>query len=125
MLWKFWQTAPKSKKIAQRVSKKITEHRSLGNNPELGFELPSLCKRLKMENLKVDHDTYIAQGASEIALTMKMNCKQLREKYLATNNVIEEDLFLFSEFSGNPDTLGIYYSNVATIAQRSGKVDFC
>jgi hypothetical protein len=50
---------------------------------------------------------------------MKMSALQLREKYLATGVVTEQDLDQYCDFVDDPQTWAIYYATVAVIGRKS------
>ena len=106
----------------KKVNRAIYQmYRRLGMDHAAGLKLPAALRALGVENLRVDNDAPLARGGSGVALMMRMSAEQLRDKYIATNEVIAEDVDAYCEFAENPDTWAIYYSTVAVTAQSSNK----
>lgn len=93
----------------------------LGIDHAAGLKLPAALQALGMENLRVDNDAPLAHGGSGVARMMKMSAEQLRDKYIATNEVTAADVDAYCEFAENPGTWAIYYSTIAVTAQSSNK----
>lgn len=96
-------------------------YRKLGIDHAAGLKLPAALQALGMENLRVDNDAPLAHGGSGVARMMRMSAEQLRDKYIATNEVTAEDVDAYCEFAENPYTWAIYYSTIAVTAQSSNK----
>ena len=92
---------------------------ALGMDYALGLTLPALLQRRGVNGLVVENDAPLSPGGSGMATIMKMSAMQLREKYLATGVVTEEDLDLYCRFAGDPHAWAIYYATVAVSGRKS------
>jgi SAM-dependent methyltransferase len=106
----------------KKVNRAIYQmYRKLGIDHAAGLQLPAALQALGIEHLRVDNDVPLARGGSGVARMMRMSAEQLRDKYIATNEVTAEDVDAYCEFAENPDTWAIYYSTIAVTAQSSNK----
>jgi hypothetical protein len=58
-------------------------------------------------------------GGSGMATIMKMSAVQLREKYLATGVVSDEDLEQYCRFAENPQSSAVYYSTIGVSGRKA------
>lgn len=91
----------------------------LGMDYALGLKLPALLQRRGVNGLIVDNDAPLSAGGSGMATIMKMSAMQLREKYLATSIVTEQDLDQYCGFADDPKAWAIYYATVAVSGRKS------
>ena len=94
-------------------------YEALGMDYALGLMLPSLLQHRGVTGLMVENDAPLSPGGSGMATIMKMSALQLREKYLATGVVTEEDLDLYCRFADDPQAWAIYYATVAVSGWKS------
>ena len=78
----------------------------LGMDYAVGLKLPTLLQRRGVNGLIVENDVPLSAGGSGMATIMKMSAVQLREKYLATGVVTEQDLDRYCRFVDDPQTWG-------------------
>ncbi|MGH8612601.1 MAG: class I SAM-dependent methyltransferase [Gammaproteobacteria bacterium] len=97
-------------------------YRKLGIDHAAGLKLPAALRALGMEKLRVDNDAPLACGGSGVAQMTRISAEQLRDKYIATNEVTAEDIDAYFEFAEDPNTWAIYYSTIAVTAQSSNRV---
>lgn len=90
----------------------------LGMDYALGLKLPSLLQSRGLQEMAVDNDAPLSAGRSGMATIMGMSAVQLREKYLATGIVTEQDLDRYGRFADNPETWAIYYATVAVVGRK-------
>ena len=103
----------------QRVNQAIkVMYDALGMDYALGLTLPSLLQHRGVNGLMVENDAPLSSGGSGMATIMKMSARQLREKYLATGVVTEEDLDLYCRFADDPQAWAIYYATVAVSGRK-------
>ncbi|OQW30111.1 MAG: methyltransferase [Nitrospira sp. SG-bin1] len=103
----------------QRVNLAITVmYDQLKMDYQLGLKLPALLQQKGLTSLTVEHDAPLSPGRSGMATIMGMSALQLREKYLATGVVTEQDLDLYGRFADDPESWAIYYATVAVTAQK-------
>lgn len=74
----------------------------LGMDYALGLTLPAQLQRHGVNGLTVENDVPLSAGGSGMATIMKMSAVQLREKYLATDVVTEQDLNRYCRFADDP-----------------------
>jgi hypothetical protein len=79
---------------------------TLGMDYALGLRLPSVLQRRGLQHLTVEHEAPLSVGGPGIATIMKLSAEQLREKYLSTGVVTEDDLDTYGRFAEDPHTLG-------------------
>jgi len=91
----------------------------LGMDYSLGLTLPALLQRRGVSGLIVENDAPLSAGGSGMATIMKMSAVQLREKYLATGVVTEQDLNRYCRFAEDPHAWAIYYATVAVSGRKS------
>jgi len=104
----------------EKVNRAIHQmYQKLGIDHAMGLQMPAALQSLGIENLRVDNDAPLARGGSGIARMMRMSAEQLRDKYIATNEVTAEDVDAYCEFAESPGTWAIYYSTIAVTAQSS------
>lgn len=92
---------------------------TLGMDYALGLTLPALLQHRGMRESIVENDAPLSAGGSGMATIMKMSAVQLREKYLATGVVTEQDLDQYGRFADDPQAWAIYYATVAVSARKS------
>ena len=90
----------------------------LGMDYAVGLKLPTLLQRRGVNGLIVENDAPLSAGGSGMATIMKMSAVQLREKYLATGVVTEQDLDRYCRFADDPQTWAIYYATVAVSGRK-------
>lgn len=92
---------------------------TLGMDYALGLKLPALLQQRGVNGLTVEHDAPLSAGGSGMAAIMKMSAVQLREKYLATGVMSEQDLDQYCRFADDPQAWAIYYATVAVSGHKS------
>lgn len=92
---------------------------TLGMGYAFGLTLPALLQRRGMRESIVENDAPLSVGGSGMATIMKMSAVQLREKYLATGVVTEQDLDQYCRFAEDPQAWAIYYATVAVSGRKS------
>lgn len=106
----------------EKINRAIHQmYQKLGIDHAMGLKMPAALQSLGIENLRVDNDAPLARGGSGIARMMGMSAEQLRDKYIATDEVTVEDVAAYCEFAENPDTWAFYYSTIAVTAQSPKK----
>jgi ubiquinone/menaquinone biosynthesis C-methylase UbiE len=91
---------------------------TLGMDYALGVKLPTLLQQRGVHGLMVENDVPLSAGGSGMAAIMNMSAVQLRDKYLATGVVTEQDLNQYGCFANDPQTWAIYYATVAVSGQK-------
>lgn len=89
-----------------------------GMDCALGVNLPARFQRLGLQQLSVENDTPLSNGASGVATVMKMSAMQLGEKYITTGEATHEDIEQYCLFADDRNTWAIYYATVGVIAQK-------
>ncbi|MEK6784999.1 MAG: class I SAM-dependent methyltransferase [Nitrospirota bacterium] len=95
-----------------------TMYDKLGMDYALGLKLPALLQQQRVYGLAVENDVPLSAGGSGMATIMKMSAVQLRDKYLATGVVTEQNLDQYRCFTDNPQAWAIYYGTVAASGQK-------
>lgn len=85
---------------------------------QLALKLPSLFQQRGLNRLTVEHDAPLTPGKSGMATIMSMSALQLREKYLSTGVVTQQDLDLYCRFAEDPESWAIYHAAVAVSGQK-------
>jgi ubiquinone/menaquinone biosynthesis C-methylase UbiE len=106
-------------KTVNRVNQAIkVMYDKLGMDYSLGLKLPMLLQRRGVNELVVENDVPLSAGGSGMATIMKLSTVQLREKYLATGVVTEQELDRYCDFAGDPRAWAIYYATVAVSGRK-------
>lgn len=95
-----------------------TMYDTLGMDYALGVKLPALLQQQGVYGFTVENDAPLSAGRSGMATIMNMSAVQLRDKYLATGVVSEQDLDQYRRFTEDPQAWAIYYGTVAVSGQR-------
>ncbi|MFO0706775.1 MAG: methyltransferase domain-containing protein [Nitrospira sp.] len=93
-------------------------YESRGMDSSLGRRLLPLFQRHGLRDLSMEHGAPISPGRSGLAAVMAMSAVQLRERYLATGLVSEDDLRLYGEMATDPKSRAVYYATVAVAGQK-------
>lgn len=91
----------------------------LGMDYALGQKLPALLQARGLHSVTMGKEGSPSPGGSDMARIMKMSAVQLREKYLATGIVSNEDLDSYCRFADDPKSRAIYYATIAVSGQRA------
>ncbi len=91
---------------------------SLGMDHALGRRVEALLQARGLQTLAVERDAPHSAGGSRMATIMKMSALQLREKYLATGVVTNDDLDRYCRFAENPESSAIYYATIAVQGRK-------
>ncbi len=83
----------------------------------LGLRLPALLSQRGLIP-EVECDTHLEAGGGPVAQIMARSAEQLRDKYLQTGKVSEEDLRAYIRFAEDPQTWAVYYATVAATAKK-------
>jgi ubiquinone/menaquinone biosynthesis C-methylase UbiE len=103
----------------QRVNLAIkVMYDSLKMDYQLGLKLPSLLQQRGLSRLTVEHEAPLTSGRSGMATIMGMSALQLREKYLSTGVVTQQDLDLYCRFAEDQESWAIYHAAVAVSGQK-------
>ena len=94
-------------------------YNTLKMDSQLGLKLPGLLQERGLNRLTVEHDAPLTPGRSGMTTIMSMSALQLREKYLSTGVVTEQDLDLYCRFADDPHSWAIYHAAVAVSGQKS------
>lgn len=86
-------------------------------NYAFGRTLPQLLVGTSL--LGIDYDCHAERGTATIAEMMRLSILGLREKYVATGQVDDEDIDRYAEFASSADCWGVYYATVRVLARRS------
>lgn len=89
-----------------------------GVDPALGVKLPMLFQGWGARDLVVENDSPLVCGGSGIATMMNLSAAPLKEKYLATGKVTEEDLSAYDRFAHSPDSWAIYYATIGAMGRK-------
>lgn len=90
----------------------------LGMDYALGQKLQTLLQARSLESVTMEQDAPRSAGGSGMATIMRLSTVQLREKYLATGVVINEDLDRYRCFAENPESLAMYYATIAVSGRK-------
>ena len=69
--------------------------------------------------MTVENDGPYSVGGSGMVTIMKMSAVQLREKYLATGVVSDEDLEQYCRFAENPQSSAVYYATIRVSGRKA------
>lgn len=104
----------------ERINRAIHRmYENRGMDPALGRKLLPLLQTRGLRDLSMEHGAPVSSGGSGMAAIMAMSAVQLRERYLATGLVGEEDLRLYGEMAADPNSRAIYYATVAVAGQKA------
>lgn len=107
-----------SKYVFQRVEDQ-SELERLRMDYSLGQKMPVLLQARGLQSLTVENDAPSSAGGSRMATIMNMSTIQLREKYLATGVVSNEDLEQYCRFAEQPRTLAVYYATIGVSGRKA------
>jgi len=91
----------------------------LGMDYALGCKVQGLLQARGLRSMAVENDGLPSAGGSGMATIMKMSAMQLREKYLATGVVSDEDLDRYRLFAENPQSLAVYYATIGVSGRKA------
>jgi len=89
-----------------------------GKDPALGLRLPALCAARGLIVEHVVQHAPLCRGGDEVATMMAMSAAQLRERYLATGLVTDDDLAGYARFAADPSAWAVYYATIGIIARK-------
>lgn len=89
-----------------------------GMDDAVGLKLLPLLQARGLADLSMEHEAPVSAGGSSLAAIMALSAVQLRDKYLATGAVTEEDLQLYGDFAADPHSRATYYATVAVAGQK-------
>ncbi|WP_437675758.1 class I SAM-dependent methyltransferase [Sorangium sp. So ce131] len=92
-----------------------------GKDPGIGLRLPALLTARGLALELVETEVPLCHGGHALAEIMSLSAVQLRDKYLATGLVSEEDLAGYARFAADPRAWGIYYGAVGVVARQPAK----
>ena len=91
----------------------------LGMDYSLGRKAPALLQARGLQSMTVENDGLPSAGGSGLATIMKMSAMQLRQKYLATGVVSDEDLDQYCRFAEDPQTSAVYYATIGVSGRKA------
>ena len=107
-------------KAVQKVNHAIKfMYEKLGMDYALGRKLPGLLQARGLQSMTMENDGPPSAGGSGMATIMKMSAVQLREKYLATGVVSDEDLEQYCRFAENPQSSAVYYVTIGASGRKA------
>jgi SAM-dependent methyltransferase len=107
-------------KAVQKVNDAIKcMYERLGMDYSLGMKVPGLLQARGLQSMTVENDGPYSVGGSGMATIMKMSAVQLREKYLATGVVSDEDLEQYCRFAENPQSSAVYYATIRVSGRKA------
>jgi len=103
----------------QRINQAVHRmYESRGMDRALGLALLPLLQARGLCDVSMEYDAPVSAGGSGMATMMAMSAEQLREKYLATGVVSEEDVQGYCHMAEDSKSRAVYYATVAV----SGRV---
>ncbi len=106
-------------KAVQKVNDAIKcMYERLGMNYALGRNMSGLLQSRGLQSMTMENDGPPSAGGSGMATIMKMSAVQLREKYLATGMVSDEDLEQYCRFADNPQSSAVYYTTIGVSGRK-------
>jgi SAM-dependent methyltransferase len=107
-------------KAVQKVNDAIKcMYERLGMDYSLGRNVPGLLQSRGLQSMTMENDGPPSAGGSGMATIMKMSAVQLREKYLATGVVSDEDLEQYCRFAENPQSSAVYYATIGASGRKA------
>ena len=107
-------------KAVQKVNDAIKcMYERLGMDYSLGMKVPGLLQARGLQSMTMENDGPPSAGGSGMATIMKMSAVQLREKYLATGVVSDEDLEQYCRFAENPQSSAVYYATIRVSGRKA------
>lgn len=94
-------------------------YRGMKLNPAFGSQLVSILKDAGLQNIQNKIIAEKVCGGSLVADMMRMSTMVLKEKYLQTGAVTEEDFINYCELSKNSKHQALYYSSVSSWGIKS------
>ena len=89
-----------------------------GMDPGFGTIMISWIQELGPQSIEVVNNSPVVQGGSDLAKMMNMSVQHLKDAYLTTGKVNEEDFELYRQFTEDPQSLAIYYATIGVVAQK-------
>lgn len=107
-------------KAVQKVNDAIKcMYERLGMDYALGRNVPGLLQSRGLQSMTMENDGPPSACGSVMATIMKMSAVQLREKYLATGVVSDEDLEQYCRFAENPQSSAVYYATIGVSGRKA------
>ena len=91
----------------------------LGMDYAMGQRVQALLHARGLQSVMVENDGPLSAGGSGMATIMKMSAVQLREKYLSTGVVSDEDLGQYCRFAEDPQSSAVYYATIAVSGRKT------
>jgi ubiquinone/menaquinone biosynthesis C-methylase UbiE len=105
----------------QKVNQAIKcMYERLGMDYALGRKMPELFQARRLQSMTMENDGLPSAGGSGMAKIMKMSAVHLREKYLATGVVSDEDIDRYSRFAEDSRTSAVYYATIGVSGRKPG-----
>jgi SAM-dependent methyltransferase len=90
----------------------------LGMDYALGRKVPGLLQARGLQSVTIENDESPSAGGSGMATIIKMSAVQLREKYLATGVVSDEDLEEYCRFAESTQSAAVYYATIGVSGRK-------
>lgn len=105
--------------VMDKVNRAITiMYQNMGLNIDIAQNLAPLVSNSNFKNIESFADIHYQNGTSDMAVMMKSSCEFLKEKYLETGLVGENDIHHYLQVCDNPDIWTHYYTTFSVIAQK-------
>ncbi len=91
---------------------------SNGMDCKFGTHMISWVQELMPQTIEVHNYCPAVPGGSDLAKLMNLSAQQLKQAYLDTGKVTEEDFDLYRQFTEDPHSWAIYYATIGVVAQR-------
>ena len=91
----------------------------LGMDYALGQRVQALLQARGLHSMTMENDGPLSAGGSGMATIMKMSAVQLREKYVATGVVTDEDLDRYCRFAEDTQSSAVYYATIAVSGRKA------
>jgi SAM-dependent methyltransferase len=92
--------------------------RQRGMDHAFGARLPALFQESRFEEMAIENDAAIVPGGSPHARMMALSTCQLRDKYVATGLVTEEDIERYGAFAADPTCWATYHATIRAAGRK-------
>jgi len=89
-----------------------------GTDWSIGIKLPAILNQMRCENIFAEQEAPLTKGGSGIASMMRQSADQLKDKYLETQALSEQELEAYVHFTEVSSSWAVYYATIRVRGQK-------